>query len=613
MRVGAIYRGEGHCDFRLFAPEAEDVKVVFPGRDGAAHPMARKYMGYWGLRLDDVAPGETYYFRLGQGPERPDPASASQPDGVHGPSQVWDHGAFRWSDAAWNGHPIDEYIIYEIHIGTFTMEGTFDSAISILPHLVALGVNAVEIMPVNQFPGDRNWGYDGSHLYAVQNSYGGPDALKRLVDACHAAGISVILDVVYNHLGPEGTYLQEFGPYFTQHYKTPWGSAINFEGPLSSAVRDYFIENALYWFREYHIDALRLDAVHQLYDMSALHILEEMSERVREFSRRHGRERYLIAESDLNDPRILRDPGAGGYGLHSQWLDDFQHCVDSMLRKKESPYFQDFGEPFQFLKVCTEGFAYSGEYCPSRQKHFGRSSADRPPRQFVVFAQNHDQVGNRPLGERLSSILGFEATKLAAGAMLLSPYIPLLFMGEEYGEKSPFLFFADFSDHALVEAVREGRKKEFDFLKVAGKIPSPEELETFHSSRLDWTHKEGGKHKDLLAFYTALIHLRRSSPALRRLERTGMEMSCTNYGFFMRRRSQANGEEAPDQVFAMLNFDDFPVIIAAHVEDGAWELVMDSSDERWGGPGSTAPSVTGPGENIQIPAHTFLVYRRRIK
>ncbi len=574
--------------------------------------MAKKYLGYWGLQMDDVSAGETYFFRLGQGPERPDPASASQPEGVHGASQVWDHGSFHWNDSAWNGHPFDEYVIYEIHIGTFTTEGTFDAAITKLPHLVGLGVNALEIMPVNQFPGDRNWGYDGSHLYAVQNSYGGPDALKRLVDACHAVGISVILDVVYNHLGPEGTYLQDFGPYFTQHYKTPWGSAINFEGPLSNAVRDYIVENALNWFREYHIDALRLDAIHQIYDMSAKHILEEMTERTREFSRSHGRERYLIAESDLNDPRVLRDQGAGGYGMHSQWLDDFQHCVDSLLRKEKSAYYQDYGDPFQFLKACTDGFVYSGEFCPSRQRHFGRSSADRPPRQFVVFTQNHDQIGNRPLGERLSSILDFEAIKLAAGALFLSPYIPLLFMGEEYGESNPFLFFADFGDPGLVEAVREGRKKEFSFLNIHGEAPDPEDLDTFHKSRLDWTRKEGGKHKLLLEFYTDLIRLRRTSPALNKLDRTGMEMTCFNHGFFMRRRSQAEGEVAPDQIIAMLNFDGAPMVMVAHVEAGEWDLALDSSDPKWGGPGSLAPTLATPGQEIQVEPHSFLVYRRRV-
>ena len=608
MRIGALYQGNDVCLFRVFAPEAKAMEVELEGRNEPPRPMARTALGYWEARVEGVPPGTLYRYRIAGGERRPDPASQYQPKGVEGPSQVWEHGGFKWSDAAWQGHPLEECILYEVHIGTFTPEGTFAAAIPKIGHLQDLGVNAIEIMPVNQFPGDRNWGYDGAYPFAVQNSYGGPDGLKALVDACHAHGISVILDVVYNHLGPEGNYLKEFAPYFTSHYRTPWGSAVNFDRRHSDQVRDFFIENALYWLREFHLDGLRLDAIHQMYDMSARHFLAELDERVTAFSRAHGRQRHLIAESDLNDPGILANREAGGYGMHAQWLDDFQHCVDAMLRSDHSPYRADFASPALFAKAMREGFAYSGEHCPSRGRRFGASSSSRRPDEFVAFVQNHDQVGNRPMGERFTELVDFEAYKLAAGAMLFSPYIPMLFMGEEYAEKNPFRFFADYYSNELARSVCEGRKQEFAIMHQGVEVPDPCARETFQASKLDWSRKEEGRHRIAFEYYRELIAIRRAHPSLRRPRRDGMEVGGSGKTFYVVRRSLELGETG--ETVCLMNFGDESAKASVPAIEGELELVSDSSNPRWDGPGSKAPRRCRAGDEIEIPAHALMLYRR---
>lgn len=610
MDIGARYLGNGRCRFRVFSPGKNSIMVEFPGRR-ESRPLQKERHGYWSAEWTDISPGDRYLFRLDSQPARPDPASHYQPDGVHGPSQVWDHGAFRWTDSGWHGVALEDMVMYELHAGTFTPEGSLEAAAGKLDHLVELGVNAVEIMPVNQFPGKRGWGYDGVYPFAVQNSYGGPDSFKRLVDACHSRGLAVILDVIYNHLGPEGNYLSEYGPYFTDHYRTPWGRALNFDGPDSGPVRDYFIENALHWFREYHVDALRLDAVHQIYDTSAIPFLAELSERVRDFSFREGRERLLIAESDLNDTRILRDRATGGYGLHGQWLDDFHHCLDSMLHREKSDYRADYGESFQLVKAYREGYVYSGEYSPSRRKRFGRSSAERPGREFVVFIQNHDQVGNRLTGERLSLLSSFESVKLAAGAILLSPYIPLLFMGEEYGEVNPFLFFADYGDPALVKAVREGRKREFGFLDTHGDLPDPAAEASFAASRLDWGRKQEGRHRLLFEYYRALIRFRKGENALRRPDKDNLEVTGMDRLFFLRRWDRGKGGAPDSEVAFFLNFNPEDSAARLQAADGTWDLLLDSADVRWDGPGSAAPKTLGAREDVTLRPSSLAAYRKR--
>jgi len=610
MQVGALWQGGQTCLFRVFAPGAGRVRVRFPDRGQPDREMRQRSHGYWELETKDMLPGTDYLIGVEGKEFRPDPASRFQPQGVHGPSRVWDHRAFAWNDAQWKGVALEEAILYEIHPGTFTAEGTLDAIVPKLGHLSALGVNAIEIMPVNQFPGVRNWGYDGAYLYAVQNSYGGPDALRRLVDACHGRGIAVLLDVVYNHLGPEGNYLAEFGPYFTDHYKTPWGRAVNFDGAGSDQVRDFFIENALYWLGEFHIDGLRLDATHQIYDRSANHFLAELEERVSAFSARLGRRCFLIAESDLNDPRVITSRDGGGYGMHAQWLDDFQHCVDALLRKGTSAYRRDFGSPAQLARAFREGFVYAGEHCPSRGKRFGASSASRPPRQFVAFIQNHDQVGNRPWGERFNAMVDAEAYKLAAGTLFLSPYIPLLFMGEEYAESRPFQFFGDYGDPELSEAVRKGRREEFSFLHTGDQVPDPIARETFEDSKLDWTCLDREPHRTVLGFYRRLIRLRKELPALASLHREGMEVNVTGACLSLRRGGPGTGEMPCGEIAALLNYGTEAIRCALPTRDGRWELALDSADAEWGGPGSRAPRSAQPEDILEVAPHSFVLYRR---
>ena len=418
--------------------------------------------GYFTACLDSLKAGTRYFYLLNGKQRRPDPVSRSQPEGVHGPSEVINPGEFQWKDGAWPGIPLGEMIIYEIHTGTFTTEGTFRAIIPYLDYLKdELGVNCIELMPIAQFPGARNWGYDGTYPYAPQNSYGGSDGLKSLINACHLKGLAVILDVVYNHLGPEGNYLGDFGNYFTDRYKTPWGPAFNFDGRESDEVRKYIIDNSLYWVTENHFDGLRIDAVHGIFDFSPRHILHDLQEAVHRQARILGRSIVVIAESSRNDVRVIEPPAKAGYGLDAQWNDDFHHSLHALLTKERNGYYQDFGDLNQLAKALREGFVYSGQYSSFWKRRQGSSSEHLSPEKFVIFSQNHDQVGNRIKGERLTSLVSFEALKLVAGVVLLAPNIPLLFMGEEYGEDAPFLYFINHSDPSLIEAVRKGRREEW--------------------------------------------------------------------------------------------------------------------------------------------------------
>jgi maltooligosyltrehalose trehalohydrolase len=435
--------------FRVWAPERRAMTLVLvpgqsiPRAEGERRlPMTRDEHGYWEVETDDAGGGTQYFFAPDDSEEvYPDPASNYQPEGVYGPSEVVDHGAFSWNDGDWRGLPFEELIFYEVHVGTFTAGGTFASAIERLDDLVELGVNAIELMPVAQWSGDRNWGYDGVFLYAVQNTYGGPEGMKRLVDACHRRGIAVFLDVVYNHIGREGNCLEQYGPYFTDKYQTPWGKAMNFDGAWSDGVRDLVTENVLYWAEQYHLDGLRLDAIHEMYDRNAVTIWDRLYEAVKGWQRRAGRRLWLVAESDGNDPRVVRPPGTGGRGFDGQWLDDFHHALYVFLDPKGWRYYRDFGTIDQLAKAFSEGFVHSGEYVKFRHRVHGASSAGISGDHFVVFNQNHDLPGNRPGGERLSVLTDVASLKLAAAALLLSPYVPMLFMGEEYGRKRPFISF----------------------------------------------------------------------------------------------------------------------------------------------------------------------------
>jgi len=608
VRIGANHLGDGRCEFCVWAPFLRDVALKMVSPDEYAIPMEKDRKGYWRATPDGIFPGTRYFYRLGGTLDRPDPASGFQPDGVHGPSQVIDHNSFQWEDPDWSGIPLKEMVIYELHAGTFTGDGSFDAIIPRLDDLCDLGINAINIMPVAQFPGERNWGYDGVYPYAVQNSYGGPDGLKKLVNACHKRDMAVILDVVYNHLGPEGNYLADFGPYFTEKYRTSWGSAINFDCAHSDCVRNFFIENAFFWFCYYHIDALRLDAVHAIYDMNAKHFLCELAERVKDFSYKNGRKFYLIAESNLNDVKVIQPRESGGYGLDAQWCDDFHHSLHTLLTGERTGYYMDFGGVGDLVKALDEGFVYSWQYSPYRKRHHGSSSADIPADQFIVFSQNHDQVGNRMLGERLARLVSFEALKLAAGAVLLSPYIPLIFMGEEYGEESPFLYFVSHSDPDLIAVVREGRKAEFQDFKWQEEPPDPQSPETFLQSRLRWEKRREGRHKVLLEFYRRLIQLRKGIPALSNPDRKSIEVSgmAEEKLIFLHRRCDES------YMFCIMNFHEENIVFHAQLPNGSWKKILDSSDEIWGGSGSSLPGIIEPGQELTIRPLGFALYEAYI-
>lgn len=597
MEIGARYKGRGVCRFSVWAPYSSDVALCILSPEERVIQGKRDSSGYWRFEAEDLFPGATYLFRLNDCALRPDPASNFQPQGVHGPSQVVDH-AYDWGDIGWSGIPLENMIVYEVHVGTFTEGGSFEAIIPRLNDLHDLGITALEIMPVGQFPGERNWGYDGAYPFAVQNSYGGPPGLKRLVNACHENGLSVILDVVYNHLGPEGNYLREFGPYFTEKYNTPWGNAINFDDASSDEVRDFFIENALYWLRDYHIDALRLDAVHAIHDMSARPFLQELSERVGDLSARE-RKFYLIAESDQNDVRIINPPEKGGQGIDALWCDDLHHALHALLTGERCGYYQDFGKVEDLVKALREGFVYSWIYSMHRRRHIGSSSLGTPASKFFVFSQNHDQIGNRSQGNRLSRLVSFEALKLASGAVILSPYIPLLFMGEEYAEDAPFLYFVNHSDPELVKATIEGRRREFNTSDVP---PDPQDPKTFQRSRISWQKRHDGVHGVMLKFYGQILSLRKRIPALSNLTKDCQEILTTDNLIFLKRWHRSS------VVLCIMNFNKIDLDFKLSVEDRIWKRVIDSADVGWNGPGTSMPEWITRNKQFHIKPLSFAMY-----
>lgn len=609
-QLGSLPLDARCCRFCVWAPFADSVEVHLLAPTERLAPLIKDRHGYHCGVLDDVAPGASYLFRLNGCLERPDPSSRFQPRGVHGPSQVV-APAFNWTDGNWRGLPLHRYIFYELHVGTFSAPGTFDAAIERLDDLVALGITAVELMPVAQFPGERNWGYDGVYPFAAQNSYGGPQGLKRFVNACHARGLAVVLDVVYNHLGPEGNILRDFGPYFSDTYQTPWGAPINFDGPYSDEVRRYFIENALYWLIDCHMDALRLDAVHAILDFSAEPFLQELARTVNVFAEDLGRHIHLIAESALNDTRLIRSPELGGFGLDAQWNDDFHHALHALITGEQQGYYCDFGSFYQFLDALKEGFVYSGQYSEYRKRRHGNASRSTPGHRFVVFSQNHDQVGNRMRGDRLSRIVSFEALKLAAGITLLSPNLPLLFMGEEYGETAPFPYFVSHGEADLIEAVRRGRREEFASFGWNGESPDPQADDTFQRAKLkpELRHTPG-THRHLWEFYRRLITLRRSievfslpAPAHMAVFRVGR-----------RRIGGIRRWSDTEEICIVFHADETPVSARIPLPVGRWKKLVDSTDVEWGGSGSAlGGAIDSDGEVVMaLSAYAFMVLSKPI-
>ena len=585
VHQGATLLANGSCRFAVWAPQHNSIALHVIGDPTQPYQMRPTERGYHEVEVAGVCAGTRYRYILSDGREYPDPASRFQPEGVHGPSAVTNDD-FLWTDRDWSGAALADYVIYELHVGTFTREGTFDAAATRLASLKEMGFTAIELMPVAQFPGTRNWGYDGTYPYAVHDSYGGPEGLKRFVDCCHSHGMAAVLDVVYNHFGPEGNYAGEFGPYFTSRYQTPWGRAINFDGPHSDEVRHFFIDNALYWLRDFHFDALRLDALHAILDTSAYPFLAQLVDSVAEESSRQRRPLYLIGESDLNDPRLIQERRLGGIGLHAQWNDDFHHSLHTLLTGEETGYYADFGSIEHLARAFAEGFVYSGQYSEYRQRSHGAPSTHVGTDHFVVFAQNHDQIGNRMQGDRLTTMVSEDAVRLAATCVLLGPSIPLVFMGEEYGETAPFPYFVSHSDKALIEAVRRGRRDEFSSFQWQGEVPDPQDEMTFRKAILHWDRADRPPHGNISRFNAELLSLRHELPALRHGRATVIQCDATGNTMALQY------SYAGTQLVLAMNMGMAHGVVELSLPPGRWTKRIDSSDTLWGGPGNDVPPYT---------------------
>jgi maltooligosyltrehalose trehalohydrolase len=586
LRFGAKVLPGGAVSFRVWAPKVANLAVRVLGEQARTIPMTRDADAEFSVTVPDIGEGNDYLFLLEGDRLRPDPVSRWQPHGVHAASRVVNPRSFPWTDSGWKGIPLKEFITYELHTGTFTPEGTFAGIVARIPYLRELGITAIELMPVAEFPGERNWGYDAASLYAPQSTYGGPTGLKKLVDACHGAGLALVLDVVYNHLGPEGNYLTDFAPCFTSAYRTPWGEAINFDGPESDGIRRFVIDNALYWLSEYHVDAIRLDAIHGIFDFSAHHILAELADAFHLEAQRLGRQAWVIAESDLNDVRILNPGPAGGLGIDAQWHDDFHHALYTVLTDNHEGYLMDFGSLNDLAKSIREGFVYDGRYSRYRRHRHGSSSKEHPGEQFVVSIQNHDQVANASKGSRLSSLVSLEQQKLAAVLLLCSPFLPLLFMGQEYGETAPFLFFTSYEDPHLAAAVRAGRNAEFAAYYAEAEFPDPQAETSFRQCQLDWSRAFISPHSQVLCLYRYLICLRRQHPCLSNCRKDLTHISFDEQAKWLAMtRAGLTGESA----LLICNFSAQSQSIPI-VPGPGWNLALWTGDEAYGG--SSAPTVS---------------------
>ncbi|PWE00296.1 malto-oligosyltrehalose trehalohydrolase [Marinilabilia rubra] len=600
QRPGLILNPEKKsCNALVWAPGAQTVSIV--SRFNEKHYLNQSAYGYWEANDLPLVEGDTYEVCLNDDKTFPDPASLSQPRGVHGPSMVTDLASYSWNDDDWNGLDIQKPIIYELHTGTFSKEGTFHGIIDQLPYLRELGINTIELMPATQFPGNRNWGYDGVYPYAVQDSYGGAGELQKLVDQCHQQGLAVILDVVYNHLGPEGNYLSQFGPYFTNKYQTPWGRAVNFDDEWSDAVRHFFIENALMWFGDFHIDGLRLDAAHAIKDFGARHFLAQLKEATNEFNAERGKKHFLMAECDLNDVRYINTPDKGGYNMDAQWCDEFHHSLHVMVTGEERGYYSDFGGIGPLVKSLNHGFVYDGIYSPHRKKTFGSSTDGQFGHKFVVFAQNHDQVGNRMMGDRLGTNISFELQKVVAATYLLSPFTPFLFMGEEFGEKSPFLYFTSHSDKDLIKNVRKGRKNEFKDFMGNLNPPDPQAAETFKKSVLTLREKWDSTQQALFKWYKTLIRFRKEQPFWAENPREYFEAEALNEKIL-----RVAIRHKQDVFFMLMNFGPEKI----HLDLEAVEPMLCSATDEWSGPVNHVHDLK-KGNILELPGECFIFLKTK--
>lgn len=598
--IGVNFNTDGEAEIVVWAPAAKSAAILVI-ETGKKYPLKEALRGYWHWQTNALKPGDLYRFVLDEEKELPDPASLSQPESVHGASQSVDL-QFDWTDQDWKNHPLADYIFYELHTGTFTSEGTFASLENKLDYLKELGITAIEIMPVAQFPGERNWGYDGVFPFAVQNSYGGAKALQQLVNLCHKKSIAVVLDVVYNHFGPEGNYFSEFGSYFTEKYNTPWGNAVNFDDEYCDAVRSFYIENVLMWFRDFHVDALRMDAVHAIKDFSPKHILREIKQYVNQLSAETGRKHYLIAELDLNDPRFINPLEKDGFGIDGQWIDEFHHALRVTAGGEKSGYYSDFNGIKHLEKSYRDAYVYDGQYSPHRKKIFG-TKTHNSGEQLVVFSQNHDQVGNRMLGERSSRLFSFEMQKLMAGAVLVSPFLPMLFMGEEYSETNPFVYFVSHTDPELAEAVRRGRKAEFAAFHAEGKAPDPMADTSFMHSKLQWELVDQEPHQTMFRFYKTLIALRKKLPALYHLNRQHSEVSSDEktQTLMLHRWHEDN------QVLCLMNFSSDPQQMQLLHNHKVWYKKLASADQKWNG-NADLPETANASNPVIIQPQSIIIY-----
>jgi maltooligosyltrehalose trehalohydrolase len=598
--LGAHRLGARDWSFLVWAPGHGTVSVrIYAGGQETDHALEGRENGYFVGVVRDLGDAPDYRFVLADGTVAADPASRWQPDGVHGSSRGFDPSTFSW---AMDGHlprPLTETVIYELHVGTFTPAGTFDTAIGRLDDLVALGVTAVEPMPIGAFPGVRNWGYDGVFPFAAQDSYGGPVGFQRFVDACHQRGLAVILDVVYNHLGPEGNVLGSFGPYFTDVYSTPWGAAVNVSEAGSDEVRRYFIENALMWLRDFRVDGLRLDAIHGIVDPTASPFLRELTQAVDRLASEVGRSLTLIAESADNNPAVVSPALTGGLGFAAQWNDDFHHPLHVALTGEHDGYYADYTSLDDLARAFNDGFVFQGEHSEFRGRRHGAPSRSVPRDHFVVFAQDHDQIGNRAGAERLSSLVTPPAARLAAAVVLLSPFVPMLFMGEEYAERAPFPYFIDHGDPDLVEAVRQGRAEEFG--RDADELDPASEA-TYAAATLDWAQRDRGEGGQMLDLYGALIAARRELAVLTDPEVLESDAVATSGVLTLARRSTTS------MAFMAFNFNAAPTELSADVSAQRWQRVLDSAEGRFGGDGVALPAELGAAEPLTLPAFGFCLY-----
>lgn len=601
--LGSFFK-ENVCKFSVWAPFAKSIHLQIVSPDESTVPLANDSRGYWSAEVDGIKPGTRYYYLINNQLRRPDPASKSQPEGVHGASEVVDLTEYQWTDHGWKGLPLEKQIMYELHVGTFTAERDFQGIVSKIDYLKDLGVNTIELMPLSKFPGDRNWGYDGVYPFAVHQAYGGAHGLQQLVNTLHEHGMAVVLDVVYNHMGPEGNYLSDYGPYFTGKYNTPWGKAINFDDSYSDEVRNYFIQNALMWLQDFHIDGLRLDAIHAIKDLGATHFLRVLSEEVSKLSQKSGVQKFLIGECDLNDSKYISGYNQGGYGLDGQWIDEFHHAVHSLATGETNGYYEDFGSAEHLVRAFNDTYVYNGKYSLHRKKTFGNSAEQNPASQFVVFAQNHDQVGNRMLGERLSHLVSFETLKVIAATYLLSPYIPMVFMGEEYAEDQPFLYFVSHTDPGLVEAVRKGRKREFKSFHLQGEMPDPQSEETLRNSSLKWDFSQVEKKRVMFDFYKKLISLRKNHIALSGHSRDSFESWNINNLIVLNRNNLAA------DIFAFFNYNKENISFKTDFLQSRYSKILDSNDKIWGGKGKSTSTEIDQNSTMDFPAESVMVFEK---